>query len=79
MKRTKNQIIESVLEACLIGANKTVVVYQSNLNFRTAVPYLESLTKRGFLIIIEGSPRKYKTTDRGKKLLSGLKEIHELL
>ena len=78
MKRTKEQIITSVLETCLTGANKTVIVYKSNLNFRTVIPYLESLTKRGFISIIEGSPKTYKTTDRGKELLGGLKEINEL-
>ncbi|VVB64628.1 Winged helix-turn-helix [uncultured archaeon] len=78
MKRTKEQIIASVLETCLIGANKTVIVYKSNLNFRTAIPYIDSLTKRGFIDIIEGPTRMYKTTDRGKELLSGLKEIHDL-
>ena len=79
MKRTKEQIIVAVLETCLLGASKTIVVYKSNLNFRTVNPYLEALTKRGFIAVIEGPPRKYQITDRGKELLSGLQEIHKLL
>ena len=79
MKRTKEQVISSILEACLTGVSKTSIVYKSNLNFRTVIPYIDSLTKRGFIDIIEGPIKMYKTTDRGKELLSGLKEIHELL
>ncbi|MFB3765786.1 MAG: winged helix-turn-helix domain-containing protein [Methanotrichaceae archaeon] len=79
MRRTKEEIIVRILETCLVGANKTVIVYKSNLNFATVVPYLDSLLKNGFIASIEGPIRKYETTDRGKELLSGLKEIHKLL
>ncbi len=79
MRRTKEEIIIRVLETCLTDANKTVIVYKSNLNFATVVPYLDSLIKNGFISLTEGPTRKYKTTDKGKELLSGLKEIHKLL
>ncbi len=79
MKRTKEQVISSILEACLNGVSKTTIVYKSNLNFRTVIPYIESLTKRGFIAVIEEPNRMYITTDRGKELLSGMKEINELL
>lgn len=79
MRRTKEEIIVTILETCLIGANKTVVVYKSNLNFATVVPYLESLRRNGFITMVEDTHIKYVTTDKGKELLSGLKEIHEML
>ena len=79
MRRTKEEIIVSILETCLTGANKTIIVYKSNLNFATIVPYLDSLIKNGFITTIEGAHTKYETTDKGKDLLSGLREIHELL
>jgi len=79
MRRTKEAIIVSILETCLTGANKTVIVYKSNLNFATVVPYLEALIKNGFITIIEGAHMKYRTTNKGKELLSGLNEIHKLL
>ncbi len=79
MRRTKEEIIVRILETCLIGANKTVIVYKSNLNFATVVPYLDSLIKNGFISLTEEPIRKYTTTNKGKKLLGGLKEINELL
>ncbi len=79
MRRTKEEIIVTILETCLAGANKTVVVYKSNLNFATVVPYLESLMRNGFIAMIEDTHIKYITTDKGKELLGGLKEIHEML
>lgn len=78
MKRTKEEILVSVLEICLIDANKTAIVYRSNLNFVKTNLYLESLIKKGFIAVIEGPPRMYKTTDKGKELLSRLKELHEI-
>jgi predicted transcriptional regulator len=35
--------------------------------------------QKGFLTVIEGSSSQYKITDKGKKLLGRLKEIHEVL
>ena len=78
MRRTKEEILVCILETCLTGANKTIIVYKSNLNFATIVPYLDSLIKNGFITTKEGAHTKYETTDKGKNLLSGLREIHEL-
>ncbi len=79
MRRTKEEIISNILEACLSGANKTVIVYKSNLNFATVVPYLDSLTKNGFISVADGPYRKYRITEKGIELLRGLREIRELL
>lgn len=46
MRRSQEDIIAKVLEVRMAGANKTIIVYGSNLNFRTVVPYLDSLTKK---------------------------------
>ena len=70
MKRNKGEIIVRILEVCLLGASKTVVVYGSNLNSRTVSHYLDSLMKSGLIATIDGSPRKYTTTDKGKELLA---------
>ena len=61
----------------MFGASKTRVVYGSNLNFRTVVPYLDSLTKNGFIATIDGDQKKYITTERGKELLAVIKEAQE--
>lgn len=78
MIRTKEEILIRVLEICLSDANKTAIVYNSNLNFARTNLYLESLINGGFIAVIEGSHRMYKTTDEGKDLLSRLRKIHEI-
>ena len=45
MKRSRDIIISKILDTCTKGANKTKIVYQANLNFRTVNPYSELLTK----------------------------------
>ena len=40
MKRSRDLIISQILFICAKGANKTRIVYQANLNFRTVDPYL---------------------------------------
>ena len=39
MKRSRDTIISHILDICANGASKTRIVYQANLNFRTALPY----------------------------------------
>jgi predicted transcriptional regulator len=40
-KRSKSAIILNILSVCTKGASKTRIVYQANLNFKTATPYIE--------------------------------------
>ena len=49
MKRSKDLIISQILLVCAKGANKTKIVYQANLNFRTVDPYLKLLMERGLI------------------------------
>lgn len=44
MKRSREEISSQILKICLDGAIKTKIVYQANLNFRTANSYLDILT-----------------------------------
>ena len=70
-KRTNSLIASEILKICVNGANKTRIVYQANLNFLTAKPYLDRFTERGFLEAIpEGSRIVYKTTPKGIDLKS---------
>jgi len=47
-RRSKDNIIADILEVCLVpGLSKTNVVYQANLNLKTALPYLDLLTRGG--------------------------------
>ncbi|MGD0955100.1 MAG: winged helix-turn-helix domain-containing protein [Methanotrichaceae archaeon] len=76
MKRTKEFIIPKILDVCNGGANKTRIVYQANLNFRTVNPYIELLTKNGMITTRkERNLVVYETTTRGLALLDNYKQI----
>ena len=79
MKRDKTQIMAAILNTCINGANKTRVVYQANLNFKTVNPYLDTLVGKGFLDVKQGTRILYETTDKGTELLETLVNIEETL
>jgi len=57
------------LKICVNGAVKTRIVYQANLNFLSAKPYLDRFIERGLLEVIPvGSRIVYKTTPKGMDL-----------
>ncbi len=72
MRRSRIDIIIDVLEVARMGANKTSVVYKTNLNFKLADKYLELLQNQG---LVENRTDKYITTDKGKVFLEKAKEI----
>jgi predicted transcriptional regulator len=79
-RRSTDQIIARILEVCLQpGVAITKVVYQSNLNFKTAKPYLDLLTGRGLLEAVPGKSTTYKTTPKGKKALKVLRAVEEVI
>ena len=82
-KRTNDVIASEILKICVKGASKTRIVYQANLNFLTAKPYLDRFIERGLLEVIPmGSRIVYKTTPKGMDLKEQLErfqsEIGEL-
>jgi predicted transcriptional regulator len=80
VRRSRDKIITQILEVCINGANKTRIVCQANLNFRTVNPYIKLLTING---MIDANKEKnlviYKTTDRGLKLLDTYKQVQDML
>jgi len=72
MKRDKLEIIRSILLICKNGARKTKIVYEANLNFKTADVYLELLIDQKMIVKEDGSLR---TTPKGAELLANLKEV----
>ena len=78
MKRTKGEVIAKILETCLIASSKTNVVYGSNLNLRAVNPYLNSRMANGHIIKTDEEMPRYKTTDKGKKLLAVIKKAQEV-
>ncbi|MDF0593680.1 winged helix-turn-helix domain-containing protein [Methanotrichaceae archaeon M04Ac] len=78
-RRDRMQIMVSILNTCTRGANKTRIVYQANLNFRTVNPYLDLLEKKGLLQVTEDRTTLYKTTPRGLELINNFSSINEML
>ena len=80
MKRSRDEIISIILDTCTGGANKTKIVYQANLNFRTVNPYLELLTRNGMINTKEERNLVvYETTTKGLALLDNYKQIQDQL
>ncbi|MFB3764220.1 MAG: winged helix-turn-helix domain-containing protein [Methanotrichaceae archaeon] len=79
MKRSKDVIISQILDICAIGASKTKIVYQANLNFRTVNPYIELLSKNGLIEAAQGQTVYYKTTPKGIKILKEFRHIQNEL
>jgi predicted transcriptional regulator len=79
MKRGKGEIITCILGICTDGANKTKIVYQANLNFKTVNPYLELLSKNGLIEARRGSGIVYETTDKGIEVLENFRWIQSEL
>lgn len=70
MRRNKEQIMIKILDLCKRGhQNKTAIVYQANLNFRTVAPYLELLVGKGYLEEREGG---YVISRVGEEVLACL-------
>jgi predicted transcriptional regulator len=79
-KRSKDQIMFCILEACRENeSSKTHVVYASGLNFKTIVPYLGKLLKNDLIEIIEEPVKKYRITHKGNLALKHLRELEILI
>jgi predicted transcriptional regulator len=76
MRRSRPQIISEILEICRNGANKTKIVYQANLNFRTVNPYLKVLIEKHLINLDQG---EYQTTPHGMNLLESINQVTEKL
>jgi predicted transcriptional regulator len=77
-KRSKDQIFAKILDTCMDGANKTKIVYQVNLNFRTITPPLDLLLRKGFLEATQGDRPIYHTTPEGSRALETLRRAEEI-
>jgi len=78
-RRDRMQIMISILDTCTRGANKTRIVYQANLNFRTVNPYLDLLEERGLIQITTDKNTLYKTTPKGLDLIENFDNINKIL
>jgi predicted transcriptional regulator len=75
-RRDDNLIASQILEICQIGAGKTKILYQANLNSSKVNQYLDNLIKNGFIAEIPAGNRViYKTTAKGLELRKRLDQL----
>jgi predicted transcriptional regulator len=79
MKRSKDEILESILDLCKEPVGLTKIVYQCNLNFRTVRIHLEQLIDAGLLSVLEADKVKYRTTPKGMEALGHRNAFRSLL
>ncbi|MCX6656549.1 MAG: transcriptional regulator [Candidatus Bathyarchaeota archaeon] len=72
MRRSSLDVTVNILEAAQGGANKTRIVYGSNLNFEIVKGYINTLVNNGFL---EVDGKRYLTTERGVKFVEEYREL----
>jgi predicted transcriptional regulator len=73
IRRDKLEIIRSILLICKKkDANKTKIVYQANLNFKTAGVYIDWLINHE---LIKKEDSTYQITPKGNGLLSNLQDV----
>lgn len=81
-RRSRTEVIISLLEEALGGANKTRLMYHCNLNFMRFNSYLKELLDAGLIECINTNPEGivvYKTTEKGRELLKVLRKAGEFL
>jgi predicted transcriptional regulator len=76
MNRSKQEIIAKILDICVKGANKTKIVYEANLNFRTVNIYLDLLNQKELIKVSHGENVIYETTPKGMNLLKDMDRIN---
>jgi len=79
-RRDKMEVIENILMVAQDprGANKTKLVYQSNLNFNRLTAFLNYLLEKD-LIEKNGDENIYKTTVKGREFLKQLDKMQQML
>ena len=78
-KRSRDQIKAQILALCQEeGANKTRIVYQVGLNFKTVNGYLDLLLEKRLLEAIPGAYIMYKTTEKGEGALESHRAIEAI-
>ena len=77
-RRDYMRVVEDILTTALNGTSKTRIVYQANLNFKMCRLYLEDLISKDLLKLMEDSPKRYRTTEKGREFLDHYSKIKEL-
>jgi len=76
--RSRTEITVLILEAANGGATKTKIMYKSFLSYAQLKEYFTMLIENG-LIEYEDGIQKYRTTEKGLRLLKIYNQIEELI
>jgi predicted transcriptional regulator len=76
--RSRSDIIGLILEAANGGASKTSIMYKAFLTFTQMREYLGLLIQKGLIEYEEGL-QKYRTTEKGMRVLQMCNQINEEL
>jgi predicted transcriptional regulator len=74
-RRDRLEVINAILDIATDGVVKTRIMYRTNVNFRQFEDYITDLLDAGLVEVLETESRRiYRTTEKGKTLLSRLRE-----
>jgi predicted transcriptional regulator len=74
-RRDRLEVVNAILDIAIEGAVKTRIMYRTNVNFRQFEDYIAGLLDAGLVEVLQTESRRiYRTTDKGKTLLSRLRE-----
>lgn len=74
-RRDRLEVINEILDVAVDGVVKTRIMYRTNVNFRQFENYVDPLLDAGLIEVSDNDSRRiYRTTDKGKVLLSKLSE-----
>ena len=76
--RSRTDITGLILEAANGGATKTKIMYKAYLSFAQMREYLSILSEKGFIQYEEGTA-KFRTTEKGLKMLQMCNQVNEEL
>jgi predicted transcriptional regulator len=79
-RRSRMDVISSILEAATNDSKKTRIMYRATLNFKQMKRYLPLLIRRGLLekVQTESSRSLYKTTQKGLDFLKKYDELSNI-
>jgi len=84
VRRSRAEVIVNMLNEALNGVNKTRLMYKCNLNFDRFNRYLQELLDTGLIERVDGQANNqavplYRTTEKGRELLSVLRKANEFI
>jgi predicted transcriptional regulator len=75
LRKSKQDISVAILKITKSGANKTRIVYKTNLNFVLADKYLDFLQQNG-LVEAKYDSTYYQITEKGQDYLNKMQDIN---